>query len=336
MLLLCADNSKIIDDGYFRTHTPWPPGWLATLQPALPTCRAGARRQPYWTREQGPVTLGSGTARVSLPRHCLHRSECQTRREVDVSDPAAIPYAPSFYQGVAARAAESAPAVLECVLQYIRPKTVVDVGCGTGEWLHAISSLTEVEVLGIDSLDVPTEALVISPRSFQHADLGRPIALDKKFDLAISLEVAEHLPAHRAHSFIRDLTRMAPAVLFGAAIPGQGGVSHINEQWQSYWAQLFADRGFEVWDVIRSALWTNDNVAFWYRQNTFLYVDPAVHGGAPPNSAAIVDMVHPELWRKRLTQLETNVQQSSSKRSLSLRVIGSTKRRVRNRFRHRT
>lgn len=252
-----------------------------------------------------------------------------------MSDHAVPPYGPSFYQGVAARAAESAPAVLECVLQYIRPKTVVDVGCGTGEWLQAMSSMTGAEVLGIDSLDVPTEALAISPRSFQHADLGRSIALDKKFDLAISLEVAEHLPAQRAHSFVGDLTSMAPAVLFGAAIPGQGGVSHVNEQWQSYWAQLFADRGFEVWDVIRPELWTNEDVAFWYRQNTFLYVDPDIHGEAPHESPAIVDMVHPELWRKRLTQLETNGQRSASNRPFSRRVIASIRRGARNRFSHR-
>jgi hypothetical protein len=84
----------------------------------------------------------------------------------------------------------------------------------------------------------------------------------------MSLEVAEHLPPDRSNSFIAELTALAPVALFSAAIPQQGGTDHINERWQSYWAGLFKKRGFSPLDVIRPAVWENDAVERWYRQNT--------------------------------------------------------------------
>jgi hypothetical protein len=95
--------------------------------------------------------------------------------------------------------------------------------------------------------------------------------LKRFFDIAISIEVAEHLPENRGVSFVEDLTRLAPVVLFSAAIPRQGGTDHINERWQSYWAAIFANRGFVTCDVLRPLLWNNPNIARWYRQNMLLF-----------------------------------------------------------------
>jgi len=61
-------------------------------------------------------------------------------------------------------------------------------------------------------------------------------------------------------------------VLFGAAIDGQGGTNHINEQPQSYWTNLFEEEGYVCIDVLRQSLWNDKRVKWWYVQNTYLYV----------------------------------------------------------------
>ncbi len=213
----------------------------------------------------------------------------------------AADYDQRFYAGNDARARESARAVLTQVFGYVRPASVVDVGCGTGQWLRSAADLVGCEVLGLDSPGVPVPMLAIPADCFVPGDLGAAIEVGRRFDLAISLEVAEHLPAARAEGFVRDLTTLSSAVLFSAALPGQGGVGHVHERWPSYWVGLFAAQGYEPWDVVRPVLWDADEVAYWYRQNTFLFVDPAVHGTFPDRRPAIVDLVHPELLRRWAT-----------------------------------
>ena len=61
-------------------------------------------------------------------------------------------------------------------------------------------------------------------------------------------------------------------MIFSAAIPGQGGTHTINEQWPSYWIDLFRKSGFEPLDCIRQQIWTNSGVEWWYAQNTFAFV----------------------------------------------------------------
>jgi len=59
--------------------------------------------------------------------------------------------------------------------------------------------------------------------------------------------------------------------LFSAAVPGQGGTEHVNEQWPEYWHDKFANYGFLKLDIIRKEIWLNPSVKYWYRQNTFVY-----------------------------------------------------------------
>ena len=70
-------------------------------------------------------------------------------------------------------------------------------------------------------------------------DHSEDLRLTKNYDLAISLEVAEHLSSESANMFIACLTNMSDIVLFSAAIPGQGGENRINEQWPKYRSGLF-------------------------------------------------------------------------------------------------
>jgi len=70
---------------------------------------------------------------------------------------------------------------------------------------------------------------------------------------------------------VRDLTLCAPCVLFSAAIPFQGGNDHINEQWQDYWADLFAKEHFRPVDCVRPFVWTDQRVPWFHAQNLLLY-----------------------------------------------------------------
>jgi hypothetical protein len=152
--------------------------------------------------------------------------------------------------------------------------SVVDVGCGVGAWLRAFSRNGVRDYLGIDGDHVPLGLLSIPADRFRTADLRNLSTIGRRFDLACSLEVAEHLPADCARKFVELLTTAAPVVLFSAAIPYQGGTEHINEQWQIYWHALFAKRGYVAVDFIRPLIYANADVDWWYRQNILVYCEP--------------------------------------------------------------
>ena len=113
------------------------------------------------------------------------------------------------------------------------------------------------------------------------ADSAQPLRLDRRFDLVVTLEVAEHLPKTDASTFVQSLTELGPVVLFSAAIPFQGGENHLNEQWPDYWAHLFHNRGYRAVDCLRKKTWHNDKVEPWYAQNILLFVHPDEIASSP-------------------------------------------------------
>jgi hypothetical protein len=86
--------------------------------------------------------------------------------------------------------------------------------------------------------------LKIPKECFAEVELDKGISVDRKYDLAISVEVAEHLPPNAADIFIESIVKASDIVLFSAAIPFQGGTNHINEQWPEYWNKLFNKNGY--------------------------------------------------------------------------------------------
>jgi SAM-dependent methyltransferase len=180
-------------------------------------------------------------------------------------------YTSTFYEGLRTGAERSAEAIVPLVVDLFHPRGVVDVGCGDGSWLAVFRKLGVQNVLGIDGDYVERGLLRIPQEHFQAADLSRPLVLPQTFDLAVSLEVAEHLPEECAAVFIESLTRLAPVILFSAAIPFQGGVHHVNEQWPDKWGELFQERDYLPIDCIRKRIWQNDAVDWWYAQNILVF-----------------------------------------------------------------
>ena len=114
----------------------------------------------------------------------------------------------------------------------------------------------------------------IPPDRFLARDLTKSLHLDRTFDLAVCLEVAEHLPESRAAGLVADLTSMAPCVLFSAAVPGPTGTNHINSQYLPYWIELFKRHGYEGIDPIRPRILGNNSVEWFYQQDTVMFVAP--------------------------------------------------------------
>ncbi|MEP6815541.1 MAG: hypothetical protein ABI873_08335 [Marmoricola sp.] len=118
---------------------------------------------------------------------------------------------------------------------------------------------------------VDAAQLRIRRENFQVADLTRPVRLPKRFELAVSLEVAEHLPESAAADFVESLVLASDLVLFSAGVPSQGGCNHLNEQWPEFWIDLFRKHGYSAHDCLRKKIWTNPSVSPWYAQNVFLF-----------------------------------------------------------------
>ena len=214
-------------------------------------------------------------------------------------------YPADFYADRRQHTLHAARRILKALPDGLARDRIADIGCGTGTFLAAGLELGAREVFGMEGEWV-TPSMLDDPRI-----MFEPVDLEQAFngpqvDLVLSLEVAEHLSPARAGSFVHDLVAMAPAVLFSAAIPGQGGVGHVNEQWQSYWAGLFAAKGYRAHDVVRPRIWTDEAVPAWYRQNVVLYLRPDIGDGLDlsPTEPALLDTVHPAFWARANRELK--------------------------------
>lgn len=171
-------------------------------------------------------------------------------------------YTESYYNRISEGAVRSAKILYEAI--GFKEGSVIDVGCGVGEWCNGNPLYT-----GVDH-NVPIKALMIPEEKFIDIDLETAESIsEKKYDLCLCLEVAEHISEARADWLVNQLCLLSDTVLFSAAIPNQGGTGHINEQWQEYWAEKFYKNGFggDALNTIRG----NNDVEIWYRQNVVLY-----------------------------------------------------------------
>lgn len=223
---------------------------------------------------------------------------------------AKIVYDADFYRQTLEGVARSARTIVPMLIKHFPIRSAVDFGCGCGAWLRALEENGITDVTGYDGDYVDRSLLLIDPTKFMSVDLQESFEIDRTFDLAISLEVAEHLPGEFAEALIRRLVRVAPAVLFSAAIPGQGGICHVNEQWQDYWRNIFKSFDFHPIDLIRPAIWGRPDIEFWYQQNIILYCSGVflknTHLQKVPDNVSL-NSVHPCLYEVRLAKPELSL-----------------------------
>ncbi len=196
----------------------------------------------------------------------------------------------------------AAQLVLPFVFKLHRPASVIDIGCGLGTWLSVCQDLGVDDILGVDGDYVDQSKLAIPETKFVTKDLRQAFEFDRKFDLVICLEVAEHLPEPSADKFVSSLATLGDQILFSAAIPGQSGQNHLNEQWPDYWEKKFNSLGFYFHDIIRPEFWNNAELEVWYRQNIFL-VNRQKSGGKQ-----MLSLVHPKLFSMQMSIRDEYVQ----------------------------
>lgn len=219
-------------------------------------------------------------------------------------------YTKNFYLQKQGWTHDSADIVISELFKIISPKSVIDVGCGIGTWLAACVNNGIDDVLGVDGDYVEKAMLEIPEHQFLSHDLATDLKIERTFDLAISLEVAEHLHENRAKSFVDTLTQAAPIVLFSAAIPYQGGVHHVNEQWQDYWYNLFIQKDYLPSDILRKRIWRNNKVAEHYIQNIILYIKkdyaeshPILSKSISETDINLLNVVHPRRYIKLINKI---------------------------------
>ena len=181
-------------------------------------------------------------------------------------------YGANFYEDNQYGSFMSAIEVLKYLIPIYNPSSIVDFGCGTGTWLAAAKQINrDIQVTGVDGDYVDRNMLMVKKEEFLARDLTENLDLHKKFDMVISLEVAEHLNEKYADTFIDTLCRHSDIVLFSAAHVGQGGDGHVNEQPISYWVEKFEKRGY-IWNDIRNEFKDNYNIEQWYKDNISIFI----------------------------------------------------------------
>jgi hypothetical protein len=176
------------------------------------------------------------------------------------------------------------------------PCSLIDVGCGTGVWLRAALENGVSDVAGIDGVALAADRLLVPGSLITCHDLTRPIECIRRYDVALCLEVGEHLSGALADTLIASLTGLTDTVVFSAACPGQRGQHHVNCQWPAYWQTLFNNHGFICSDSVRWLIWDEQKIEPWYRQNMFLAVRDPLAAGTEPRIAAVR---HPDLPEDR-------------------------------------
>jgi SAM-dependent methyltransferase len=200
-------------------------------------------------------------------------------------------------------ALDSPQRVVPLLIELVNARSVLDLGCGPGTWLEEFIHQGVEDVFGVEGAWLDPAVLRVPREKVQIHDLTTPLSIGREFDLAISLEVGEHLPDTAASGLVKMLTEHAPVVAFSAAAPLQGGTHHVNERWPGYWAELFAAQGFVSVDALRPRMWLDDQIAWYYRQNMFLAVRadalqryPGLRVEYERSRGSVLPLVHPDRY----------------------------------------
>lgn len=225
----------------------------------------------------------------------------RNRMAIDLSRKLEAPYSPDFYQTWLPGMIAAGDHMLGHLFKYHVFDTVIDFGAGVGAWLNGAHKHGARKLLGIEGewvRNMRVEGLG-APVEYLHGDLNdggllASLGKEERFDLAICVEVAEHVLPERSLQLVHALCQSAPTVVFGGALPRQWGNGHINCRSHRFWADIFASHGYRLVDFFRPYFWFHRHVPHWYAQNTFLFVSDqspqSLKDFSPP---PLLDVYHP-------------------------------------------
>lgn len=225
-----------------------------------------------------------------------------------------IGYTTNFYRGLDDRSLYSARTILSLLLAAIPPvKSAVDYGCGVGTWLAEARRQGIDCVRGYEGEWLDRSLLEIDQDSFDYLDFNHlnNAAPSSRYDLALCLEVAEHLPPDQADKLISLLVASADFILFSAAIPDQGGKGHLNERWPDHWAHMFRAHGYVVFAPFRRELWSDPEIRPWYRQNLLVCVKKEaikhIRLSEFDRDMPVLPVIHPEIFQTALDKKQAQI-----------------------------
>jgi len=155
------------------------------------------------------------------------------------------------------------------------PRHLVDVGCGSGLLVKRLA--TEFSSPRATGIDLGVETASSGRWSLVQHDLTKPARWLVPGDMVLCWEVGEHLPAYAADALCDTIASVtAGLLLFTAAVPGQGGTGHVNEQPASYWRSKLEARAlsFREQDTfhLRRRFADAASRAWWYGRNLQVFV----------------------------------------------------------------
>jgi hypothetical protein len=133
--------------------------------------------------------------------------------------------------------------VCKAINTALEPKSVMDVGCAIGDYVHYWKNFIGITAYGIEGSKNAEEYFMTD--GIYIRDLREPLQLDLRVDLVTCFEVAEHIEPEYSHQFRLNLTQLSDQILMSAASPGQGGHYHVNCRPAEYWKDNFSDLGYD-------------------------------------------------------------------------------------------
>jgi hypothetical protein len=242
-------------------------------------------------------------------------------------------YSSGIYSLIKRTSRSSSEAIVPIVHSLVCGESVIDFGCGTGDWLCRFKEYGALRILGLDGNWVDRTLLSIDINEFAIANLNEPYRSKEKFDIAVCLEVMGHIPKECEDTLIDSLTDAAPVILFSAPIPHQTGIGKtVNCEWPSYWANKFMRRGYLFIDCIRHKVWNDPRVASWFSQNIFLVIKetelekhPKLQELYDKEASNPLHLVHPDLFEGLLA---ANAPERLPVKALMLALLRAIKRRL--------
>ncbi len=167
------------------------------------------------------------------------------------------------------RHSENLARAIVTILMERQDEPVYDLGCGDGYYTGYFHSFN-IDCTGFDGNPAnlkPDDRII-------KQDLTEPLKLNKK-GAVICLEVAEHIPVQFENQVLDNIANNCSVkAIISWAVPGQGGLGHVNERENYYVIGRMQDKGFKMnfqeTIFLRSAVEKDE--CHWFK-NTLLVFD---------------------------------------------------------------
>ena len=187
--------------------------------------------------------------------------------------------------------------IVPVIIEYFKIKSLIDVGGGIWAFTRVFQDFW-VNAVCVDWPRVDKSKLFIDEKFFIERNFEQYNEFWEKYDLALSLEVAEHLSSNAAESFVKTLCNCSDYVIFSAAFPYQWWQNHINEQPPQYREKIFNQEWFEICDCFRHLIRDNKKIPWRYRNNIFLYHKKWVEIPSGLEDKWPIYIIHPDAYNE--------------------------------------